>query len=222
MSRIARIVVPGYPHHVTQRGNRQSVIFHSDKDRQKYLFFLSQYSAQYGLEIWAYCLMDNHVHLIVVPREAESLSLALRTAHTMYANYFNEQSSLSGHLWQGRFYSSALDEKHLWAAIRYVEQNPVRARMVAHAKDYPWSSAAAHCSLKNDPVLTPGFPPTGVVEDWEEWLRLYDGHETLEFIRSRNKTGRPCGGEEFLDMIEKTLGVSVKLKKSGRPLKDKA
>ncbi len=145
MSRVARIVVPGFPHHVTQRGNRRADVFEVDADYEAYLRFLKEYADRRGLAIWAYCLMTNHVHLVVVPEREESLGQALRDTHTVYAMHFNGRTDLSGHVWQGRFFSSPLDETYLWAAVRYVERNPVRAGMVERAEAYRWSSAQAHC-----------------------------------------------------------------------------
>lgn len=130
MSRIARIVVPGFAHHVTQRGNRRADVFETDDDRHAYLRFLKQYADKHGLAVWAFCLMTNHVHLVVVPEREDSLAKALRDAHTVYAMRFNTRTRLSGHVWQGRFYSCPMDESHLWAAVRYVERNPVRAGTV--------------------------------------------------------------------------------------------
>jgi len=127
MPRIARAVVEGVPYHVTQRGNRREDTFFDDEDRQKYLEWLPEYSGKHGLKIWAYCLMTNHVHLIAVPQKRDSLERVMRPLHTRYAQYINRKNRWSGHLWQGRFFSSALDERYLWAAIRYVEGNPVRA-----------------------------------------------------------------------------------------------
>lgn len=189
MSRVARIVVPGFAHHVTQRGNRRADVFETDEDRHAYLRFLTQYADKHGLSVWAYCLMTNHVHLVVVPEREDSLAKALRDAHTVYAMRFNTRTRLSGHVWQGRFYSCPMDETHLWTAVRYVERNPVRAGLVSRAEDYPWSSAPAHCGdcpppcdegaspglsqpascrSGGDPLLSKEFPPPGVVPDWAE------------------------------------------------------
>jgi putative transposase len=145
----------------------------------------------------------------------------MRDTHTVYAMYFNSRTRLSGHRWQGRFYSTPLDENHLWAAVRYVEMNPVRAGMVERAEAHPWSSAAAHCGLRDDPVLSADFPPAGVVEDWRAWLR--DGPQdidTHDTIRKQTRTGRPCGSPKFLDQLEDLLGRLLRPKKSGRPRKD--
>lgn len=221
MSRVARVVVPGFPHHITQRGNRRADVFETDGDRKAYLRFLKQYSEKRGLDIWAYCLMTNHIHLVAVPKTEAALGFAMRDTHTVYAMYFNSRTQLSGHVWQGRFYSTPLDENHLWAAVRYVEMNPVRAGMVARAEEHPWSSAAAHCGLRDDPVLSTDYPPVGVVEDWRAWLRdRPEDNEAYDTIRKQTRTGRPCGSPKFLDQLEDLLGRVLRPKKSGRPRKE--
>lgn len=222
MSRVARIVVPGFPHHVTQRGNRRADVFEVDADYEAYLRFLNEYADRRGLAVWAYCLMTNHVHLVVVPEREESLGQALRDAHTVYAMHFNGRTDLSGHVWQGRFFSSPLDETYLWAAVRYVERNPVRAGMVERAEAYRWSSARAHCGLCQDPVLSPEFPPPGVVTNWAEWLHEgIDEGETIEQMRQNTHTGRPSGSAAFLDRLEHLLKRTVRPSKGGRPRKER-
>ena len=137
-----------YPLHVTQRGNYRQSVFENDDDRRQYLVWLKEYKAKHGLRIWAWCLMDNHVHLVCVPGGPRSLCEALRHTHMRYAGYMNRQRGVQGHFWQGRFYSCVLDDEHLWAAVRYVERNPVRNGLAARAEEYPWSSAGARVSGK--------------------------------------------------------------------------
>ncbi|MCW8129162.1 MAG: transposase [Planctomycetota bacterium] len=204
MSRLARVVVPGLPHHVTQRGNRRQVVFVDDTDRFAYRQTVLHYFTQHKLKVWAYCLMTNHVHFVVVPSDAKSLGLAFRDAHTHYALGFNKRHGLHGHLWQGRFYSCPLDGDHLWAAVRYVERNPVRAGMAAHAADYPWSSAAAHGDRAADALLSGDFPPSGVIMNWRAWLQSQPGEDERR-VRNCTKTGRPCGSAAFVDELEQTL-----------------
>lgn len=217
MSRVARIVVPGFPHHVTQRGNRGADIFETDQDRYAYLRFLTEYCGKRGLSIGAYCLMSNHIHLVAVPAKESSLSEGLRDTHTVYAMYFNSRTEMSGHLWQGRFFSCPLDEAHLWAAVRYVELNPVRAGMVERAETYPWSSAAAHCRLREDAVLSTTFPPSHVVDDWGAWLNepLKDEAAAFRSIRQQTHTGRPCGSSNFLDQVEALFGRKLRRQPPG-------
>ncbi len=219
MSRIARVVVPGFPHHVTQRGNRCAEVFEDDEDRRTYLRFLKQYATRRGLAIWAYCLMTNHVHLVVVPEREDSLAKGLRDAHTVYAMRFNLRTGLSGHVWQGRFHSCVLDDAHLWAAVRYVERNPVRAGVVEHAEDYPWSSAAAHCGLRADALLSDEFPVKGVVEDWAAWLRNEEDEDAVTRIRRQTHTGRPCGAPAFLTRLGSLLHRDLHPGKRGRKRK---
>ena len=215
MSRVARVVVPGFPHHVTQRGNRQADVFETDADRECYLRFLKRYADRHGLAIWAYCLMTNHIHLVAVPLREDSLALSLRDAHTVYAMYFNTRTRQSGHVWRGRFYSSPMDSAHLWAAVHYVECNPVRARLVKRAQDYRWSSAAAHCALRRDPILANDFPEPGVIADWSDWLGQSQDDETQNFIRRRTHSGRPCGPKTFVEQIEHLLKRTLHPQKRG-------
>ena len=214
MSRIARIVAPGLPHHVTQRGNRQGQLFFTDEDYLTYLERLNYDAERWGLSILAYCLMPNHMHHVCVPKTAEALGFTIRDTHTAYAAYRHRLDAMSGHILQGRFFSCVLDEPHLWAAIRYVERNPVRAGLVSKASDYLWSSAAAHCSLRTDPLLTPLPNQHEAVPDWEAWLSVEDEQTNIS-LRQQTHTGRPLGSQKFLEELEADLDISVIPKKRG-------
>ena len=214
MPRLARVVVPGLPHHITQRGNRRADVFFEPEDRTAYLSMLHHYAGRHGLHIWAYCLMTNHVHLVAVPRWAESMARTLRDAHQTYAVYLNRKMGESGHLWQGRFFSCVLDEVHEWAAVRYVEQNPVRAGMVERAEEYEWSSAAAHCGLRGEALLARDFPPPGEIADWSAWLAETSAAE-VEAVRSRTRIGRPCGPVGFVERLEALTGRVLRPRKRG-------
>lgn len=220
MSRNARIVVPGAPHHVTQRGNRKQNVFLDDIDRQQFLQFMLDYSHRFCLDILAYCLMPNHDHLICIPSSSDTLKLVFKPVHGCYAQFFNWHHSMSGRLWQGRFYSCPMDVPHLWAAIRYVELNPVRAGMVRRAEEYPWSSALAHSGLRSDPLLSPipGFYGT-VFGRWSDWLADSNNAASDEIIRKHTRTGRPAGDELFIDDLEARLGLRVRVQRRGRPRK---
>ena len=220
MSRIARVILPGEPHHLIQRGNRRAAVFHADEERHAYLRLLREYGALHGLAVWAYCLMTNHVHLVAVPRDAESVALALRGVHTVYAMQYNTRHRGTGHLWQGRYRSCPMDHAHAWAAVRYVERNPVRAGMVARAEDYPWSSAQAHCGLRRDALLDPGFPAPGIVEDWHERLRHPDDETHVRALRSATNIGRPCGSGAYCKQIEGQLSRTLMPQLPGRPRKN--
>lgn len=214
--------MPGIPHHVTQRGNRREDIFFEEGDRQRYIQLLLEYSAKYGLKTLAYCLMTNHVHLVCIPERADTLGLVFRPLDMRYTQHFNFSRGTSGRLWQGRPFSCALDDEHLLAAVRYVERNPVRARMVRQAEQYDWSSAAAHCGLRTDPLLSPlqGLVPVRT-EDWSAWLAEKDEEEMLVTIRALTRTGRPAGSKGFVAAVEARLGRRLQPKSIGRPKKGK-
>ena len=144
MARMARVVIPGYPHHITQRGNRRQKTFFCDNDYQVYIELMAEWCGRCGVAIWAYCLMPNHVHFIMVPDSEEGLRRAIGEAHRRYTRHINFRENWRGHLWQGRFASYVLDGQYLLAAARYIELNPVRAKLTKHPRVYPWSSAAAH------------------------------------------------------------------------------
>lgn len=215
MARIARIVAPGVPHHITQRGNRRQMVFFLPGDYQHYLESLRQACKAYGVEIWAYCLMPNHVHLIAVPQEEQSLRLAFADTHMHYTRMINSRNKWKGYLWQGRFSSCPMDEKHLHNAARYVELNPVRAGMCLNAEDYICSSARAHLNRCND-VLVNVNPLLERVPDWREFLEQKETEKHIARIRLHSRTGRPLASEEFIMVLEKKLGRSVKPQKRGR------
>lgn len=222
MPRLARPVFSGVPHHITQRGNRREDVFFTDADRAAYLAWLADYCARYKVGILAYCLMTNHMHVVAVPASKDGLEKVFRPLHTRYAQRVNRAKKWKGHLWQGRFFSSALDETYLWAAIRYVERNPVRARMVRSAENYRWSSAAAHCGLKEDPVLATDREWLSQVKSmggWSAWLAEGDRPEQLEVLRQYVERGLPCGAEGFIRKLERRAGQLLRARPRGRPKK---
>ena len=219
MPRIARAVAVGYPHHITQRGNYRQTVFEKDEDYLQYLEWLKLYSKRYSLKIWAYCLMQNHVHFIAVPMEPDSLAKSFNTLHMRYAQYINRRNKSTGHLWQGRFYSCVLDEKHLYAGIRYVENNPVRARIVKRAEGYQWSSAPSHIKGKIDPVLSADCYIVERIKVWSSYLREKEEAALVEEIRKNTKTGRPCGDDEFILRLEGLTGRRLSALPWGRPRK---
>jgi len=223
MPRLSRIVFPNIPHHITQRGNRRADVFFTDADRMTYLEFLQEYSEKHKIEILAYCLMTNHIHLIAVPSTEDGLQRALKPLHMRYAQRINRQNGWNGHFWQGRFFSSPLDDAYLWASLRYVERNPVRANIVDKAEDYRWSSADAHCCKRIDPVLTkdPVWKERlRSIDDWSSWLSIKDSPDRLDVLRSYIMKGLPCGSKDFILSLEKITGRKLTFRKQGRPEKD--
>lgn len=154
MPRNSRVVAAGYPHHVTQRGNNREPVFFDDDDRWTYLNLLSHYTRKYQVEIWAYCLMTNHIHLLVVPQKPAGLSSGVGLVNMTYTQYLNRKHQRTGRIWQNRFFSSVVDsEQYVWAVARYIENNPVAAGLVACAEEYQWSSARHHLQSQPDPIL---------------------------------------------------------------------
>jgi putative transposase len=204
MPRFARAIAVGFPHHVTQRGTDRECVFLTNADREVYLALLRSSASRASLRILAYCLMPNHVHLVAVPDEPDSLSVALRRAHGRYANYLNARRGRTGHLWQNRYYSCALDGAHLPHALRYVERNPLRASLAEHADQYPWSSAAAHLT-GHDPrnILDMGFwRDQGGAEDWRSLLATPEELLAIRLLQRGTFTGRPVGSAGFIDQLE--------------------
>jgi putative transposase len=223
MPRTARVVLAGVPHHVTQRGNRRQDVFFSDGDRAAYLGWLAYYCQRFHLEVLAYCLMSNHVHLVIVPESESALEQLFRPLHTRYAQRVNRGRGWSGHLWQGRYFSSALDERYLWASMRYVERNPVRACIVCRAQDYRWSSAPAHCKLVDDYVLTRESRWVELWEsvgDWSHWLSGSDGLDDVSVLRRNVERGLPCGSDGFVSELERRTGLTLRSTPRGRPMKN--
>jgi len=217
MPRIARVVIARLPYHITQRGNRREKVFFRDKDYRQYLRWLQEYSKEAGLDVYAYCLMSNHVHIVCVPREVDSLVKAFKPLHMRYAQFINRRRNWKGHLWQGRFYSSPLDESYLWTAVKYVERNPVRAKIVRCAQNYDWSSAAAHCGKRSDSLLSADLPLLREIADWEEWLREKEDSQAVALLRRNTEKGIPCGSDSFIRRLEVVLKRFLHFRPQGRP-----
>ncbi|MCU0577079.1 MAG: transposase, partial [Desulfobacterota bacterium] len=205
MPRVSRAIAVGYPHHITQRGNYRQNVFSSEEDYERYIEILSKYAGKHDLAIWSYCLMTNHVHLVAVPGAEDSLASVFHTVHMLYAQCWNRNRRATGHLWQSRFFSCPMDERHVYAAVRYIENNPVRAGMVAAAEDYPWSSARSRINGTPDPLLNAHCFLTESVRDWREYLAEAADEEERSNLIKATKSGRPCGSEAFIAHMEETL-----------------
>jgi putative transposase len=218
MARLARVVVPGLPHHVTQRGNRRPETFFGDQDYGTYLRLLAAYSVAADCEVWAYCLMPNHGHVILTPGDEDGLRRALGETHRRYTRQVNLRQGWHGHLWQERFHSFPMDEAHLLACARYVELNPVRAGLVERADAWPWSSARAHLDGADDGVVRVA-PLLERVADWRGFLRGGVDEAALAAIRRHARTGRPLGAASWLEDLEARLGRRLRPGTPGRPRK---
>lgn len=219
MPRIARVVVPNIPYHVTQRGNYQQDVFIDDKDKFKYLSLVIENSIEQNVEVLAYCLMKNHVHFALVPPKPDSLGKMFNQVSMRYSQYFNKKLGKRGHLWQDRYFSCPLDEDHLYEVIRYIENNPVKAGIVISAEDYYWSSARAHLlgkTFEND-LLADCFKYLRKIENWGDYLKEASRESIILNLRRCTKSGRPAGGEDFIRDIEARVGRKLTSQPRGRP-----
>ena len=218
MPRTARLVIPGIPHHVTQRGNRRQPTFFSDDDFRLYRHLLGESCAKAGTRIWAWCLMPNHVHLVLVPAHEDGLRAAIGEAHRRYTRFVNLREDWRGHLWQSRFASFPMDEAHLHACVRYVELNPVRAGLVRRPEEWRWSSARAHLGLDAD-RLTELSPMRERVADWSAYLEIGLRDDERDAIRAGERSGRPLGNAAFFARLAEELGEPLQPRPRGRPRK---
>ncbi len=216
MARIARVVIPSVPHHITQRGNRRQRVFFSDDDYSCYIALLAEWCQKFSIEIWAYCLMPNHVHLIAVPSDQESLQKGISEAHRRYSRMVNFREEWRGHLWQGRFASYPMDDTHLLHAARYIELNPVRAGLAKYPEDYCFSSAKAHLTGKDD-MLVKTLPLLQRIASWSDFLGVPISADTQKMLQKHERTGRPLGSSEFITNLEAITGRDLTPKKPGPP-----
>ena len=222
MARLPRLVLPGIPYHVTQRGNRRAQTFFEQADYALYRDLLAQAAERCGAQVWCYCLMPNHVHVIVVPADEDGLRRTFADVHRRYTGYINARNRWTGHLWQGRFGAVAMDEEHLANAVRYVSLNPVRARLVKRAQDWRWSSVGAHLGLAEDPLVVPG-PVLERYGDFARFLGEPRGDEAAwRQLRMSETSGRPLGSEAWLDELEARSGRILKPRKRGPKRKTSA
>jgi putative transposase len=218
MSRLARVVIPGCPHHVTQRGNHRQQVFFSHKDFEMYLKLLRKYFPKYGITLIGFSLMPNHTHKIAVPHFPKSLAKGVGVLHNDFARWQQKLRDQTGHLWQNRFFSVPMDEDYFWRALRYAELNPVRAGLVRNASDWPWSSARAHVT---------GIDESGLL-DMDTWRSRFDcdrwrnyleegcnSDREYDQIRKATRTGRPMGTDDFIEQLEKLTGKALRPRKRG-------
>ena len=215
MARLPRLVIPGLPHHVTQRGNGRAQTFFDDGDYALYRDLLAASCRAAEVAIWAWVLMPNHVHLILVPRDADGLRRALAPVHRRYAGHIHERERRTGHFWQGRFGAVAMDEEHLGAAVRYIALNPVRARLVENARDWTWSSVHAHLAGRKDGV-TSLSPVLDRYPDFAAFIASDPDETAFERLRRAESIGRPLGSDGFIAKLEAQTLRILKPGKRGR------
>ena len=221
MPRIARVVLPGLPHLIVQRGNNRADVFFSPEDREVYLYLVKSYSEKWCAPVICYCLMTTHAHLLVTPSSEVSLQKMMQGITLCYTQHINRKYGRTGRLWESRYQSCIVEQRsYLWVVARYVEQNPVRAMLAKAPADYPYSSASAHLNSLPDPVLGASLYPEGAQNDYSEFMR----HDTLEqeeiIIRKSLKTGRPLGTDKFVREMEIRLNKKLTVLPTGRPRKN--
>jgi putative transposase len=217
MPRIARTVIPNIPYHLTQRGNNRQDVFFTVDNRKNYLDWLAIYSSRFKFDIQAYCIMSNHVHIVGIPRYPDSMARTVQVLHVRHAQSINREKNWHGHVWHQRYFAAPLDDSYFWLAMRYVEQNPVRAGMVAKAEDYLWSSAGYHCGLRDDQIIKHDISTQGMFDDWITKVNEIPDDEAIECLRRRTFKGLPCGDSRFVKRISSKTGVNYTDRDRGRP-----
>ena len=215
MPRFPRLVVPGYPHHVTQRGVRRQTTFFDNDDYLAYLELATQLLESVEIEVWAYCLMPNHIHAVVVPGATDSLSKFFAPLHRRYARRTNHKHDWRGHLWQERFFSVVMDEPHVLMAMRYVEMNPIRAGLCKTPQEWPWSSARGNLELALDPLVNRG-KTRSMISNWRRYLDAEECTKELDRLRDQTRAGRPNGSSVFVKRMEALTGRDIQKKRPGR------
>lgn len=218
MSKFPRLIVPGYPHHITQRGVRRQRTFFDAADYEAYLELAIELADEYGIEYWAYCLMPNHIHAVVVPSERSDLSKYFAILHRRYARRTNLRHEWQGHLWQKRFFSVVMEEAHAITALRYTELNPVRSGICRTPLDWRWSSARANLELHSDPLIDRARTKA-IVTNWNRLLASAEDDDAVQRLRAATGTGRPTGSDTFLKDIESRTGRRIRKRRPGRKKK---
>lgn len=215
MARLARVILPGVPHHVTQRGNGRQRTFFGDDDYRMYRDLLAHQCAKHGVAVWSWVLMPNHVHLILVPEHEDGLRAALSKVHRTYAGHIHAREYRTGHFWQGRFGCVAMDEEHLVAALRYVALNPVRARLVRRTQDWAWSSVRALLDPANGDGITDTASVLDRVEDFSALLRSGEDEALMLALRRAESIGRPLGDDAFMSWAANVAGRDLRPRRRG-------
>jgi putative transposase len=225
MARLPRLTLPGYPHHIIQRGNNRQTVFSSATDHQVFLALLEESARKFGVALHAYVLMDNHFHLLATPSTAESLPQMMQAAGRRYVRYFNDSQARSGTLWEGRYRATVIEaERYLLACMAYMDLNPVRAGLVAEVKDYPWSSYGHYAGLRVDGLLTPhpmvwalGNTPFAREAAYAELVRAGITLEQQDQLTRSALSGWALGGDGFLAELQKRTERRVTRNQAGRP-----
>ena len=227
MPRKARFYLPGQPVHVVQRGNCKQAVYYEDDDYRAYLKWLKEGTNKHGCAIHSYVLMTNHVHLLLTPDSSDSISKTIQYVGRNYVAYINSKYGKSGTLWEGRHKGSVINsERYLLVCMRYIEMNPVRAGMVKHPKEYPWSSYLINAVGKENMLIESHAQYLALANNehsrlaaYRELFRSALDPNVIHDIRASLQTGTPLGNEKFRLEIEHALGCKVGQARRGRPTK---
>ncbi|MEM8833293.1 MAG: transposase [Pseudomonadota bacterium] len=221
MARQARIIVQNHPHHISQRGNRGESIFFEKDDFSTYMEILQKSLKDFDLDLLSFCLLPNQIHLLITPKEKDDLSRCIGETNRQYTRYINQKKDWTGHLFQNRFFSYAMDDQFVLRAARFIETLPVTAQITEKPQNYLWSSAKFRIkTIENSPIKP--FNMFHLDQNWESFLNRLMDPEELKKIQTHLQTGRPRGNSLFLDMVEKEIGRTVRPQKRGRKPKKKA
>jgi len=215
MPRVGRVIIPKIAHHIVQRGNNRQNVLENENDFTSYCYWINKYSLKYNVSILAYCLMSNHVHFVIIPEDKAGLSKFFQTVHMRYAQYINEKRQTSGHIWQGRFFSCVLDDAHLFQAIRYVEQNPVRANMVKYPWEYEWSSARCHVNIPGSKHIRIEEIEIIDKDHWRDYILNREKSSDEELRKTTNK-GKAFACDDFIKYWERNMNCTLRDLKRGR------
>jgi len=229
MARLPRLTLPGHPHHVIQRGNNRQAIFATAADRQMMLDLMDENARKFSVAIHAYVLMDNHFHLLATPQTADGLPQMMQAVGRRYVRYFNDSQQRSGTLWEGRYKSTLIQtERYLLACMAYIDLNPVRAGMVAQARDYPWSSHGHYIGLRTDKLLTPhplvwalGNTPFAREAAYAELVQAGISTGQQQALTDSALQGWALGEPDFVKNLQKMTARRVSKSTAGRPLATK-
>ena len=220
MPRIARLIAPGYPHHIVQRGNNRKAVFFEERDRVCYLSFLQRFKKEISCLLHAYCLMSNHVHLLITPGKAHSLAKIMQKVSLCYTQYINKKYGRTGRLWECRFHSSIIDrDEYFWAVCRYIERNPVRANMVSNPDAYRWSSAGIHSSQGSNTLVGVLWQDKEGQKSYNDFINTQETADERRRITTALYRGNPLGGSAFLEQLQERFGIRINLRPRGRPKK---
>lgn len=225
MARLPRLTIPGYPHHIIQRGNNRQPIFVDVADREHMLALLAEYAQQFKVAIHAYVLMDNHLHLLATPETAEGLPSLMQAVGRRYVRHFNDRHGRTGTLWEGRYRSTVIEtERYLLACMVYIDLNPVRAGLVAQANDFPWSSHGHYIGQRSDKRVTPhalwwtlGNTPFAREAAYAEMVHAGIGTGQTTALTDATLRGWALGGEGFVADLQKLTARRTAPMRPGRP-----